>query len=539
MTVSQTPPPLLSASSLHGHHVLLLGLSSLTASRCAQLLAYGANVQYIADRDLSQLPISLKDRIEAGEVTFHDRAFDPSDLTTLGREETDRIVDRVFVTAEGSEKDTIVSQLTQPCTRLRIPYNISDTPPVSSTFTILATHSSGPLHIGITTSGQGCKLAARIRKEIISFLPSNLGEACARLGQLRRQLQAEDKLYETRVGLDTEEDTEQPSTFNNLVRESDTSPETLKTRRIRWLSQICEYYPLSHLCSLTPDDLEALLTTTPAPEGALTAPEAPLPPSIPKSKKGSITLLGSGPGHASLLTLAAHTALQTADLILADKLVPESVLSTLPRRTPLHIARKFPGNAERAQEELMELALAALSEGKNVLRLKQGDPFLFGRGGEEVIRFRKAGYPTKVVPGITSALSGPMFAGIPVTHRSVADGVLIVTGTGRKGVPPPPPEYVPNRTVVFLMGLHRLEDLTAELVGNGFPAEVECAVVERASCGDQRVVRTTLSRVVEAVKVVGSRPPGILVVGRACEVLREGGLGKEGWVVEEGMGEGW
>jgi uroporphyrin-III C-methyltransferase len=271
--------------------------------------------------------------------------------------------------------------------------------------------------------------------------------------------------------------------------------------------------------------------------------------------KGRIILAGSGPGHPDLLTRATHKAILTADIILADKLVPSGVLDLIPRRTPVHIARKFPGNAELAQEELLSLGLAGLKAGKSVLRLKQGDPYIYGRGGEEFEFFRREGYGdvVSVLPGITSALSAPLFAGIPATQRGVSDQVLICTGTGRKGKPTVPPEYVDTRTVIFLMALHRITGLVADLTswesedakvldGSGevdrsrrlWKKETPCAVVERASCPDQRVIRTTLEFVAAAIEEEGSRPPGLLVLGKACEVLNKPDKGRK-WVVEEGF----
>ncbi|KAL8867618.1 MAG: hypothetical protein Q9174_005546, partial [Haloplaca sp. 1 TL-2023] len=263
-----------------------------------------------------------------------------------------------------------------------------------------------------------------------------------------------------------------------------------------------------------------------------------------------IILAGSGPGSPSLLTLATHRAIQTATVILADKLVPSPILDLIPRRTPLHIARKFPGNAEAAQNELLVLGLEALQKGETVLRLKQGDPYIYGRGSEEYAWFEERGFKPQVLPGITSALSAPLFAGVPCTSRGVSDQVLICTGTGRKGAAPKPPEYGESQTVVFLMALHRITELVDSLVaplpggkevdgeedaqkGGGWPRTTPCAVVERASCSDQRVIRSTLDFVVQAVECEGSRPPGLLVLGKACEVLK--GRGGSRWVVEEGF----
>ena len=324
---------------------------------------------------------------------------------------------------------------------------------------------------------------------------------------------------------------------------------------------MCEYWPLEKLCTLKDEEIDGLLQSynrdvgneasqvvdstittagdsspppTPPPEfnvGGLTIPQ----PSPDNPRIGKILLVGSGPGHPDLLTTAALNAIKTADLILADKLVPPPVLSLIPRRTPVQIARKFPGNADAAQQEFLNLGLAALKEGKCVVRLKQGDPYIYGRGGEEYIFFSKHGFTPSLVPGITSALSSGIFAGIPLTHRGVADQVLICTGTGRKGEMPVWPEYVKGRTTVLLMALHRLGDVVEGLKTKGWIEETQCAVVERASCTDQRVIRSTLSSVVAAVEEVGSRPPGLLVVGEACGVLRGPMEKGERWVVEEGF----
>jgi len=175
-----------------------------------------------------------------------------------------------------------------------------------------------------------------------------------------------------------------------------------------------------------------------------------------------------------------------------------------------------------------------------VLRLKQGDPYLYGRGGEEFDFFKKNGFEAIVLPGITSALSAPLFAEIPTTHRSVADQVLICTGTGKKGVVPDPPTYVQSQTVIFLMALHRLSALVTSLkepVLNGgrvpWPQDTPCTIVERASCPDQRVIRSTLEHVCLAVEQEGSRPPGLLVLGWSCDVLRDRAGQK--WIIEEGF----
>jgi uroporphyrin-III C-methyltransferase len=359
---------------------------------------------------------------------------------------------------------------------------------------------------------------------------------------------------------------DQAATFNRLVTDADL--DAAKTRRMRWLAQVCEYWPLKRLAAISDEDVDAVLTAY------LVSKSQPDLPSIGNSAaaQGRIILAGSGPGHPDLLTRATYKAIQSADLVLADKLVPAGVMELIPRRTAVVIARKFPGNADKAQDELLEQALAGVRAGQRVLRLKQGDPFIYGRGGEEVAFFRRHGlaHRVTVLPGLTSALSAPLFAAIPPTQRDIADQVLICTGTGKKGASPAPPEFVASRTVVFLMALHRIVGLVRELTtrveddelrtGDAlteegqsvedvatarrrtepsttrtlWPLDTPCAVIERASCPDQRVIRTTLRFVAEAIEQEGSRPPGLLVVGKACQALFTPEKGRS-WAVEDGF----
>ncbi|PVI06549.1 uroporphyrin-III C-methyltransferas-like protein [Periconia macrospinosa] len=513
-------PAMLTAVDATSHVHLVIGSNPLAAARCARSVEVGAKPILIAPEDAT-LHYGLVKRIDDGEVQWLKRNFEENDLTTLGRSEVEGVVDAVFVTAGG--KQCIGTQISNLCRRLRIPVNVADAPNLCS-FTLLSTYSDGPLQIGVTTSGKGCKLSARIRREISASLPAQLGDAVERLGTMRRRIWEEDHAAELAHDLEAEdEDAGQPATFNKLVTVE--SVEAIRGRRMRWLSQICEYWPLRRLASITDADVELLLQDYSKSNSSKVGQTA-------LTKQGRIILVGSGPGNPDLLTRAAHKAILSADSVLADKLVPSPILDLIPRRATVHIARKFPGNADKAQEELLELGLEGLRAGKVVVRIKQGDPYIYGRGGEEYDFFRSHGYTPSVLPGITSALSAPLFAAIPLTHRGVADQVLICTGTGRKGAPLDPPEYVESRTLVLLMALHRLSALVESLALKKYPATTPCAVLERASCPDQRIIRTTLEHVCAAVEEEGSRPPGLLVVGNACKVLKEH---NQKWVVEDGF----
>lgn len=520
---------LLTASTCVGERHLVIGWSHVAALRVQTLLESGAIPVLVSPQndDSYKFPDTILEDIAKGRIIRVDQAFELSHLTLLGREEVDKVVDRVYTVLPISSielKNLIYTQ----CCKLRIPVNTSDSPELSS-FTLLSTYKSGDFQMGVTTNGKGCKLAARLKRELAASLPSNIGAICNNVGELRKAIQEEDRLeFETKNIGEHDDDAVNSSALNALVHEFNMSKEERKIQRTRWLSQVVEYYPLAKLAEVSIDDL------TSAYKRLKVEKEEKEEKAENLNKKGRISLVGAGPGSVSLLTLGALNEINSADLILADKLVPQQVLDLIPtHRCKLFIARKFPGNAEAAQQELLGMGLGALFEGKKVVRLKQGDPYIFGRGGEEYNFFAKHGYTPVVLPGITSALAAPVAAQITPTHREVADQVLICTGTGRKGAMPNIPEFVGSRTTVFLMALHRVVDLIPTLISKGWDENLPCAVVERASCPDQRVVRVKLKDVAAAVEACGSRPPGLLVTGYACEVIEKPSELKK-WIIEEG-----
>lgn len=553
MATSSDPPGamLLAGLVCHGHVHLVVGSGALAAARCGQSLAAGAQPVVVAPES-AVLHGGLRARIAAGAVRWERRPLADADVLRLGRPDVGGVVDAVFVADAAAAADA--ERIARLCRRHRVPVNVVDAPHLCS-LALLAVHADGPLQVGVTTNGRGCRLAARIRRDIAAALPLGLGAACQRLGDLRRRIQQQDAAGpgpDDPAAGDLDDSLGQTARFNRLVSADDDA----RARRMRWLGQVCEYWPLKRLAALTNDDVDRLLAAYPGrSSGDAPAAGDPAPPPPP----GRLILAGSGPGHPALVTRATLGALRRADVVLADKLVPAGVLELVPRRTAVHIARKFPGNADGAQEELLKAALAGVAAGKTVVRLKQGDPFVYGRGGEEAAWFGARGlaHRVTVLPGLTSALSAPLLAGVPVTQRDVADQVLICTGTGKKGrPPPPPPEYVAGRTFVFLMALHRIGALVRELTARGgagteaeaapaadparalWPLATPCAVVERASCPDQRVIRTTLAHVADAVEAEGSRPPGLLIVGRACDALRAAApsdAAARPWAVEDGF----
>ncbi|KAI5960181.1 MET1 [Candida pseudojiufengensis] len=520
---------LLASLNIRNERILLVGYSNLTILRINSILeCNGYPILLIPNTDNISEIIKQYEEEKKLQIVI-DPEFDINirkHLTSLGKEYTDFIVDKVFVTLLQSSQHQIRENIYRECKKLRIPINTTDEPELC-TFTLLSTYKQGDFQLGITTNGKGCKLSSRLKREIINKLPTDLDKICDNIGNLRNQIQIEDNIKELIPG-ENEDDLNNLKNFNSLVKEFNQSKDDIKLRRNRWLSQIVEYYPLSKLSNISIDDLKLVYK-----DDKLSSP------TIEKdtTKKGKIALIGSGPGSISLLTIGALQAINKAELILADKLVPQQVLDLIPKNhgPEIFIARKFPGNAEKAQEELLEIGLNALIQGKFVIRLKQGDPYIFGRGGEEFNFFQTHGFKPIVIPGISSALAAPVVANIPMTHRDVADQVLICTGTGRKGIIPNLPLFESNRTTIFLMALHRIIELIPVLINDkNWPSNLPVAIIEKASCPDQRIIRTTLSKLDKVVEIFGSRPPGLLVTGYACEVIHKNSELKD-WIIEEGF----
>eukprot|EP00904_Undaria_pinnatifida_P010093 jgi/Undpi1/6213/HiC_scaffold_20.g08697.m1 len=232
---------------------------------------------------------------------------------------------------------------------------------------------------------------------------------------------------------------------------------------------------------------------------------------------GTCSLVGSGPGDPDLLTVAGLRELQSADIVIADRLVSAEILGLVAGE--LRVARKYPGCAEQAQREIYRWMREGLSAGKHVVRLKIGDPFIFGRGGEEVLEMRRLGVEPKVVPGISSVFSAPLLGGIPVTHRGVATQVTLGTGYGQNYARPDICDFHPQKTAVFLMAIGRLEELCEDLVRRSYPRDCPVAIIENASTPRQRVIAGTVDTIPEVARGLKVKAPATIVVGEVVSVL--------------------
>ncbi|MBR2189751.1 MAG: uroporphyrinogen-III C-methyltransferase [Eubacterium sp.] len=241
-------------------------------------------------------------------------------------------------------------------------------------------------------------------------------------------------------------------------------------------------------------------------------------------KSGKVYLVGAGPGDAELLTKKAERVLQEADVIFYDSLVGDAILARMPARCRKVPVGKRSGNHLVRQEDTNRMLLEEAQAGSCVVRLKGGDPFLFGRGGEELELLAAHGIPFEVVPGVTSAVAVPAYAGIPVTHRDFTSSVHIITGHRRAGEADPlnyPALVRAGGTLVFLMGVRALPEICAGLQAAGMAPETPAAVLERGTTAAQRRVTATLATLPEESSRAEIGMPAIIVVGEVCSCAEQ------------------
>lgn len=236
-------------------------------------------------------------------------------------------------------------------------------------------------------------------------------------------------------------------------------------------------------------------------------------------RSGFVTLVGAGPGDPGLITVAGREALRRADVVLFDRLVGEGILALVPDAAERVDVGKHKGHHPVPQEEINRLLLEYARLGKRVVRLKGGDPYLFGRGAEELEELVRHGIPFRVVPGVTSAVAAPAYAGIPVTHRNHSSSLHIITGHGKGGREPD----IPYRelatlggTLVFLMGVGTLADICGGLLRAGMAADTPAALVENGTRSNQRRLVATLADIEPRARDEGIASPAVLVVGGVC-----------------------
>ncbi|MGR4001247.1 MAG: uroporphyrinogen-III C-methyltransferase [Alphaproteobacteria bacterium] len=241
----------------------------------------------------------------------------------------------------------------------------------------------------------------------------------------------------------------------------------------------------------------------------------------PPFRRGSVWVAGAGPGSPELLTLGALGALQQADVVIYDALVSAQILEFARAGTVLEYAGKRGGKPSPRQSDITLRLIRHAKDGRRVLRLKGGDPFVFGRGGEELAGLIRAGVPFRIIPGITAASGGLSAIGIPLTHRDVNQCVALVTGHDSSGKTPGAIDWralsLAAPVIVFYMALNQLDEIVGNLLRNGRRTDEPVALLENATLPEERLIESSLGGVIEAARVHKLRPPVLFVVG---EVVR-------------------
>ena len=232
---------------------------------------------------------------------------------------------------------------------------------------------------------------------------------------------------------------------------------------------------------------------------------------------GSVILVGGGPGDPGLLTVAGLEAINEADVIVCDRLAPLAALQhARPEALIIEVA-KIPRGTSMSQERINEILIEHASAGKTVVRLKGGDPFVFGRGGEEWQACAAAGLPVTVIPGVSSAIAGPALAGVPLTHRELTQGFTVISGHAPPGESGSTLNWqalaTANTTLVIMMGVATLPAITAELIKHGLAADTPAMTVADAAMPSQQAVRGTVADIAGLTKDAGIKPPAITVIG--------------------------
>ena len=358
---------------------------------------------------------------------------------------------------------------------LGIPLNAVDDVPHCS-FIAPAIHREGPITVTVSTAGKSPAMAVRLRERIAAVVTPADAALVELLGELRPEIAARipDAAARARLWYD--------------IVDSDVIEHLHRGDRAGARSRI-----------------EAFINHVAAPE--------------PRSGPGTVYLVGAGPGAPGLITVRGRELLRSADAVVYDRLVPAALVDLARHSAERFFVGKHPDDGGVPQERTTELLIELAVRHTTVVRLKGGDPFVFGRGAEEAEALRDAGVPFEVVPGVSAAIAAPASAGIPVTHRLHASGFAVVTGHQCEG--PTDLDWdalarIP--TLVVLMGLKGLDEIAARLIRHGAAASTPAALIARATLPDEQVVVATLGTIAAEAAIAGLESPATLVVGDVVRV---------------------
>ena len=444
---------------IKGRRCVVIGGGEVATRKVTMLLKAGGEVAVISP----ELDHELAELHEAGKISFHQGTFQPEQL------------DGACLVVAATDDETTNRAVSEAAHQRNIPVNVVDSPQLCS-FTMPSIVDRSPIVIAISSSGVAPVLARLIRARIETMVPATYGRLAALAAEFRTQVkQRFASMQERRIFWE--------EVFQGPIAERVMSGQEAAARKA------------------LKDVLAGKAEVT---------------------QRGEVYLVGGGPGDPDLLTFRALRLMQQADVCVYDKLVSKEVMELVRRDAELVYVGKERDQHTLPQEEINELLVRLAKQGKRVLRMKGGDPFIFGRGGEEIETLMENGVPFQVVPGITAACGVSSYAGIPLTHRDFAQSCIFTTGHLKDGtVDLDWPALVrPRQTVVIYMGLVGLAEICRQLVVHGLPDSTPAAVVQQGTTSRQRVVVGNLATLANLVADAEMKPPCLTIVGDVVK-LRE------------------
>lgn len=387
----------------------------------------------------------------------------------IAREFEDYDLESCVLVIAATDQRAVNEHVSALAKQLRLPVNVVDNPDLCS-FIMPSIIDRSPVVIAVSTGGSSPVLARLIRTKLEGSIPAAYGHLAKLVEGFRDKVKA---------------------TFPNV-----------ESRRGFW-ETILEGKVAELVFTGHEDEAKQLLDK--AIDEQAEKPEMP----------GEVFLVGAGPGDPDLLTFRALRLMQQADVVVYDRLVSPAIMEMVRRDAEIVYVGKARDKHTMQQENINQLLVRLAKEGKRVLRLKGGDPFIFGRGGEEIELLAQEGIAFQVVPGITAANGCSAYAGIPLTHRDYAQSCVFVTGHLKDGSVDLNWKALahPNQTVVFYMGLHGAPTLCKEMVAHGLPASTPVALVEQGTTPQQRVLIATLDTLLDVIKNEDIQPPTLIIVG--------------------------
>lgn len=444
---------------LRGRESVVIGGGEVAFRKVSLLLKAKASVKVVSPALCDALAA-----LSSKETIIHLAArFEPTQL------------DGAQLVIAATDDEAVNQAVSQAAQARNIPVNVVDAPQWC-TFVVPSVVDRSPIVIAVSSGGNAPVLARMVRARLETLIPASYGRLAQLAGEFREQVKA-------RFGSSQQRRIFWENVFQGPIAERVFSGQEAMARQ----------------------QLEAML------EDSATV-----------GHRGEVYLVGGGPGDPDLLTFRALRLMQQCDVVLYDKLVSEPVMALVRKDAERIYVGKQRERHTLPQEDINQLLVRLAQEGKRVLRLKGGDPFIFGRGGEEIETLMENGVPFQVVPGITAASGVASYAGIPLTHRDHAQSCVFATGHLRDGTVDLDWQALvrPAQTVVIYMGLVGLPEICRQLVAHGLPADTPAAVVQQGTLPQQRVVVSVLANLAREVEAAALHAPCLIIVGSVVS-LRE------------------